>query len=125
MLVLVGVGAVEFVVRRHDALGFAFFNGNFKTCEINLTEGSLIDDGVGGHPLDFLVVGGEVLWTCADAVFLNAGDVVGGHLASEIWVLCEVFEVTSAKRVSLHIESRSEKNADIVCGSFFANGLAH
>ena len=59
-----------------------------------------------------------------NAVCLNSSDVRRRHLAGEIGILGEIFEVTSAKRRALNVESRAEHDVYVVCRRFFAESAS-
>ena len=108
MGVLVGVGAVDQVVGRHDGLGLSLFYHHLKARQVDLPEGALVQDGIRGHAPQLLAVGRKVLGAGGNAVFLDAPDVSSGHFASQIGVLREILKVPAAQG-----------------SSFFAHGPAH
>ena len=111
MPVLIGVGAVDTVVGRHDGLGVPLLHRDLKAGEVDLTQGALVHHRVGGHPAQLLGVGGKVLGAGGHTVFLNAPDIAGRHLARQIGVLGKIFEVAPAEGGALDVEPRAQHHA--------------
>ena len=122
--VIVGVGAVNQVVGGHNGLGVALLHRNFKVGEVQLPQGPHIHHAVAGHAQQLLAVGGEVLGAGGDAVFLNAPDESGGHLAREVGVLGVVLKAASAQGVALGVQTRAQQHIDLLAGGLLADGPA-
>ena len=122
--VLVGVGAVHFVVGGHDGLGVALLDGDLKVGEVELPQGPLVHHAVAGHAQQFLGVGGKVLGTGGDAVFLHAPDEGGGHFAAQVGVLGVVLKVPPAQRAALGIEAGAQQHIYLLAGGLLADGAA-
>ena len=122
--ILVGVGAVELVVRGHDGARLALFDGDLEPGEVDLAQGALVDDGVDDHAALLLVVGGKVLDAAGDALLLDAAHVRRSHFAGEVRVLREVLEVTAAQRAALDVHARAEQDVDFHRSRFLAEELA-
>ena len=122
--VLVGVGAVYLVVGGHDGLGMALLDGDLKVGEVQLTQGALIHHAVAGHAQQLLRVGGKVLGTGGDAVFLHAPDEGGGHFAAQVGVLGVVLKVAPVQRAALGVQAGTQQDVDLLAGGLLADGAA-
>ena len=67
-LVLTGIHAVDLVVGAHQRPRTGLLDGHFEGRQVDLTQGALIHFGTHAEPIGFLVVHGEVLGYCADAL---------------------------------------------------------
>ena len=124
MGILVGIGAVDQVVAGHDGLGMALGDGNLEVGQVELPQGPLVHNRVGGHAAQLLVVGGKMLGAGGDAVFLDAADIGGGHLAGEVGVFREILKVASAQRAALGVQSGAQHHRHILCGGLGAQRTA-
>ena len=122
--VLVGVGAVDEVVAGHDGLGVRLFDDDFKAGQVELPQGSFVDDGVRRHAAQLLAVDGEVLGAGGDAVGLDAAHVGRGQLAGEVRVLREILEVAPAQRAALGVEARPQQDGYLLRGGLLPHGPA-
>ena len=122
--VFVGVDGVDHIVGGHDGLGAPLAHGDLEVGEVDLAQGALVHDGVGGHAPQLRVVRGEVLRAGGHAVCLDAADVARGHLAREIGVLGEVFEVAPAEGAALDVEAGAEQHAHVLRGGLLAEHFA-
>ena len=61
VMALLGVGAVEFVVRGHDGPGVGLLHHYLEALQGHLAQGAGVDAGVILHAVGLLVVGGEML----------------------------------------------------------------
>ena len=61
LTVLRAVCAVQLVISIHNHCRLAFFDGNFKRCQIYFSECTLVNNAVACHSVHFLAVGGEML----------------------------------------------------------------
>ena len=121
LVVLLGVDAVDFVVRAHDGPGVGLADGDLEALQVELAEDAGADAGVVAHTVDLLVVGGEMLDGYAHAVALDAAHVGCGHLAGEEGILGEVLEVTAAEGVAVQVLAGSQEHV----GAVFLHLLAH
>ena len=122
--VLVGVGAVDEVVAGHDGLGVRLFDDNFKAGQVELSQGSLVDDGVRRHAAQLLAVDGEVLGASGDVVGLDAAHVGRGQLAGEVRVLGKILKVAPAQGAALGVKPGAEQHGNLLRGSLLAHGAA-
>ena len=122
-LVFIGVSAVYTVVGGHDGFGFALFDGDFKTGQVNFPQSALVHHGVCGHTAQLLRVGGEMLGAGGNAGRLNTADIGGCHFACKIGVFGEILEVSSAQGAALDVQTGSQQDVDIICGRFPAQIL--
>ena len=123
--VLVGVGAVDQVVGRHDGLGLSLFDHHLKARQVDLPEGALVQDGIRGHAPQLLAVGRKVLGAGGNAAFLDAPDVGSGHFAGQIGVLREILKVPAAQGAALDVQAGAQQHRYPLGSSFFAHGPAH
>ena len=124
VLVLVGVGAVDEVVRAHDRLGVGLAHHDLEAREVDLAQGALVDDRVGRLAAGLLAVDGKVLGAGGEAGRLHAAHVGGGHLAGQVGILGEVLEVAAAERAALDAEARAENDAHALDGGLLGHGVA-
>ena len=120
MLILVGINAIYLVVAAHYGFGIALFNGNFKACKVNLTKCSLIYNRIHSHTAKLLAVYCEMLCTRCCTSALYAADKCCRHFSGKIRILGKILEVTSAKRISFNVQSRSEKNVYFLFHGLFS-----
>ena len=125
MGVLVGVGAVDQVVGRHDGLGLSLFDHHLKARQVDLPEGALVQDGIRGHAPQLLAVGRKVLGAGGNAVFLDAPNVGGSHFAGQIGVLREILKVPAAQGAALDVQAGAQQHRYPLGSGFFAHGPAH
>ena len=125
MLVFVRVDAVDLVVGGHDGQRLGFTHCDFETGQIQFAHGTLIDHGVAGLAAQFLAVDREMLRACGDAVALDAADQACRHTSGDDRIFGIVFEVTSAQRVALDVQTRAEQHVHVKIVRFVAEGLAH
>lgn len=123
--VLVGVDAVDEVVRRHDRPGPGLRDDDPERREVDLPERALVDHGVRDHATQLLGVHREVLGARGDAVGLDPAHVAGGHPAREQRVLGEVLEVAPAERRALDVEARAEQHVHVLRRGLGAERGAH
>ena len=124
VLILVGVSAIDKIVRRHNAAGMPLFDGNFKPGQVDFPQGALVHDGVRRHTPRFLAVDGKVLRAGGYALGLDAANIPRRQLAREIRVLGEILKAAPAQRVALHIQPRSQQHRHFLRGGFLAQGGA-
>ena len=108
VLILGAVIAVYLVVCGHHAHGAAFNNGTLEGLEIDLTEGTLAQDGVHATAVGLLVVNGEVLDTYGCTFVLHTLGVFQGQGGGEDGILGEVLVGTATHRQALDVHSRAE-----------------
>ena len=124
MGVFVGIDAVDHVVAGHDGLGFALGNSDFKVGQVQFPQGALIQDGIGSHAAQFLVVGGKMFGAGGHAVCLDAADVRGGHLAGKVGIFGKIFKVAAAQRAALGVEAGPQHNGHLLGGGFLPQRTA-
>ena len=112
MHTLVGILAVDLVVGSHDRAWFRLINCHFKSGQIDLAQGALINDRVHRHAALLLGVDRKVLDTGIYSLALDALHVGSGHPARQIRVFREILEVSSAQRTSLDVHTGAEQNID-------------
>ena len=61
LLVIGAVDTVKLVISVHNGPRLAFFNGNFKSGEVNFAQGALVNNAVNRHTAHFLIVGCKML----------------------------------------------------------------
>ena len=110
--VLGGVFAVDEVVAIHNGADVGLFDGSLKGGQVDLAEGALADDGVGGEAGVFAVVGGEVLDGGGDVLGLDSVDVADGDLGGEEGVFAEVLEVAAVHGGAVDIDAGAEEEGD-------------
>ena len=120
----VGVGAVDEVVRAHDALGATLAHHDLERREVELAQGALVEDGVRRLPPRLLAVRGKVLRAGGDAGRLDAAHVGRSHLAGEVGVLGEVLEVAAAEGTPLDAEPGSQHHVHPLGQTLLAQGAA-
>ena len=103
--ILVGISAVYKIVAGHNRLGMALGDGDFKARQVDFPQRPLVHHGVGGHPPQFLGVGGEMLGAGGNTVFLNAPDVGRGHFARQVGVFGEILKIAAAQGAALHVQA--------------------
>ncbi len=111
MRILVSIHAVDPVVGGHDGLGATLLHRDLKPGEIDLPQRPLVHDGIGGHAAQLLGVGGEVLGAGGHAIFLDAPDIAGRHLARQIRIFGEILEVPPAEGGALDVQPRPQQDA--------------
>ena len=124
MLILVGVSAIDKIVRRHNAAGMPLFDGDLKPGQVDFPQGALVHDGVRRHTPRFLAVDSKVLRAGGYALGLNAANIPRRQLARQIRVLGEILKAAPAQRVALHIKPRSQQHGHFLRGGFLAQGRA-
>lgn len=107
-LVVAAKGAVDAVVARHEAARPAVPHGQLERLEINLAQGAVGDDGVGGVALVLLVVAHKVLDGGLDAGGLDAVDQGGRAQPREHGVLAQGLEATAAQGRALHVDGGAQ-----------------
>ena len=122
--ILVGVGAVELVVRGHDGLRLALIDGDLKPGQVNFAQRALVDDGIDDHAALLLVIAREVLDAGRDPLLLNTAHIGRRHFAGEVRIFREILEVTSAQRVALDIHAGAEQDVDVHRRGFLAEIFA-
>ena len=124
MGILIGVGAVYFVVGGHDGLGAALFDGNFKVGEVQLPQGALVHHAVAGHAQQLLGVGRKMLGAGGNSVFLYAPDEGGCHFSAQVGVLGVVLKVPPAQGAALGVQAGPQQNVDLLAGGLLSDGAA-
>ena len=102
-----------------------FTHHDFKTGEIQLAHGALVDDGVAGLTTKFLAVHREMLRACGNAVALDATNQTCRHTAGDNRIFGIIFEVTSAQRIALDVQTGAEQHVHVEVVGFLAERLAH
>ena len=125
MMVLVGVGVIHLIIRRHDGFGAGFLHHDLEGGEVQLPQSALVQHRVAGHTAQLLTVGGKMLGTGRHAVCLNAPDVGSRHLAGEVGVLGEILKAASAQGAALGVQTGAQQHIDPVCGGLLAQCPAH
>ena len=124
-LVFCAVDAVEAVIHAHDSPGLRLLDGYLISGEVNLAQGSLVNNCADGHSAGLLAVDRVMLERSADTLGLNAVYKSGGHLAGKIRVLREILEVSAAQGRTLHVGSGSEQDGHLLGYALFAEELTH
>ena len=124
-LVFCAVDAVEAVIHTHNGPGLSFLDRYLIGGEVNLAQGSLVNNCADGHSAGLLVVDRIVLERGAYALGLNAVYECGGHFTRKIRILREILEVSAAQGRTLHIRSGAEQDGDLLRYALLAEELAH
>ena len=98
--------------RAHDVL---------ERGQVDLAQCALVDVGAHPHPVALLVVGREVLDTCADTLGLDSVHQRGAESPGQERILGEVFEVAPAQRGSLDVDTRSQHHRHVLGARFRAH----
>ena len=122
---LLGVFAVELVVRRHHRPRLAFFDRNLEILQIEFPQGTVTHSGIVLQAVGFLVVGSEVFDRSANTVLLYTAHVSRSHLAREQRVFGIVLEVATTKRVAVEVHSRGEEHIHTIFQHFIAHGSGY
>ena len=122
MCVLIRVGAVHLVVACHQRFRTAFFYGDLKTGQINLSQRSLVNHRIHRHAPQFLAVHRKMLRTGISPLALNAPDISGSHLSRQIRIFGKILKVSSAQRASLDIKPRPQDHMDSLHCCFLSQG---
>ena len=123
MCVFIGIDTVDHIVGRHDGFRMPFFDGNFKICQVDFTQGTLIHHRVGCHSAQLCIVRGKMLRAGRNTMALDAADITCCHLTRQIRILRKILEVPPAERASLDVEPRPQKHAHILAGCLIAEML--
>ena len=124
MGVLVGIGAVDEVVARHDGLGRSLLDHDLKAGQVQLAQRALVQNGVGRHAAQLLTVDGKMLGAGCNALALDAPHIGGGHLARKIRVLGKILKVASAQGAALGVKPGAEQHGNLLRGGLLAHGAA-
>ena len=127
-IILLGILAVQFVVRAHHRPRTAFFDGNLEILQIDLPQGPAAHLGVVFSPVGLLIIDRVVLDGCAHAVALDTPHIGRRHLAGEERILREILEVPAIQRIAMDVHSRSQEHVHAVLQHFVAQngrGLLH
>ena len=125
VMVLVSIDIVHLVVGGHDGLGVRLLDHDLKGGKVQLPQGALVQHRVAGHAAQFLTIYGKMLGAGGNAVFLNAPDVGGCHLAGKVGVLGEILKAASAQGAALHVQARAQQYIHPVRGGLLAQCPAH
>ena len=90
------MGAVEFVVRRHDHPRLRALQDGFKLTEIDLAQGALVDDAVREEAGVFLRVAGKVLDARPHALGLDALHHRRTEVGGENGIFRIIFKIAAA-----------------------------
>ena len=118
MLVLICINTIYLIIAAHHGFGFTLFNRNLKAGKINFAKSSFIYNRIHSHTAKLLAVHCKMLCTCRSSCALYAANKCCCHFSGKIGILGKILEVTSAKRISLNIQSRSKKNIYILFHRF-------
>ena len=99
-------------VGTHDRPRLRPLHDTLKGRQVHLAQCALVDDNVDIEPLGFLIIDGEMLERGADAFALNPFNPGRGQFAGKIRIFRKVFEVATAQRRALHVDTRSQQDVD-------------
>ena len=125
LLVVGAVGAVDLVVGAHDRGRLGNLHCQLKGSQVQLPQGAVIENAVGGKTLVFLTVAGKVLQRCAHTVFLQAPNLRGGQQAGQQRILGEVFKIPPAAGITFQIGAGAKDQSYAGGRGFRADGRAH
>ena len=118
MAVFICIYAVYFIVRGHNGFRFSLFYCNLKTSCIEFPKGTFVYYGIICHTSKFLTVCCEMFRAGCDSLALDSTDVCCCHFSRMIRIFGKIFKVSSAKRASLNIQSRTKNDVYSHCHSF-------
>ena len=113
----------EEVVASHQCPGTTFANGCLESGQIDLAEGTLVAESIGGVALVLVVVERIVLHADCHALLLHALDVAHCHAAREEGVFAHILEAAAIERGATDVDARTEENGLVAIACLFADGL--
>ena len=123
VLVVAGMLTTEEVVASHQCPGTTFANGCLESGQIDLAEGTLVAESIGGVALVLVVVERIVLHADCHALLLHALDVAHCHAAREEGVFAHILETAAIERGATDVDARTEENGLVAIACLFADGL--
>ena len=123
--VLLGMGAVQAVVRRHHGPGPGFLYDYLEIAQVQPAQGLLGHAGIVPEAVGLLVVGGKVLDGGSDSPGLHSVHVSSGNAPAQHRILGEILEVPAAQRVAVDVHAWSEHHVYAVIPGFLAYRSAH
>ena len=117
-IVLATVLAAEEVVGAHDAEDVGFADGGAEGGKIDFAKGAVVHVDVDTVAFGFLIVGGEMFDTGADALGLLAADVIDGDARGEEGIFAKVFKVAATERRALNVDARAEHDVFVTLLGF-------
>ena len=103
------VHTIDQVVRCHNGHRLCIFGCDFKTFQIDLTQCTLGQDGIGAHTVILLIVACEVFDRGSAARYLLYTECHGSrHHTGKQRILGIVFKVSSAERISVDVHTRCQ-----------------
>ena len=123
--VLLGVNAVEPVVRGHHRPGLRLLHGYLEVPEIEPPEHVFRHPGIVPETIGFLVVGGKMLHRSAYSLALDALHIRSGHPTAQERVFREILEVAAAQRVPHQVHARGQHHVHPVLQGLVADSRPH
>ena len=87
-------------------------------------ESSVVNDRVRLCALEFLIVYRIMLYTCSNTILLDTLYIRHNHLTRKVRILTHILEVTSVKRCTTYVHSRTEKDVLLTVTCLLSNAAA-
>lgn len=116
---------IDLVIGSHDTSRAANPHRELKGQEIDLTQRTVCDDTVHGHPLVLLVITNEMLQRGRDALVLHGLAEMSRQSARKDSIFGEGLEATSAQRRPLDVDGGAQDNVRAFGDGFLAHQLAY
>ena len=123
--ILTGSDAVDYIVRAHDRPWLCFFDTDFKSAEIDFTQGPLTEAGVGFPAVCLLIVACKMLQRCGYSLTLDAFHGSSCHHAGDQRILRVILKISAAERCAMNVNGRGKPSADPVFIYFRRGGSRH